>query len=163
MLIDPYTVALFGHRYINDPIELEARLEDIIGDLIKSKSYIEFLIGRNGDFDRCASSAISRMKKKYDYSNAFHVLVLPYPTAEYLNNEKYFEDYYDEIEICQASVSAHFKASIGVRNRQMVDRADLIICYIDRKSGGAFQALKYAESQNKTIINIFSCKKEITL
>lgn len=39
------------------------------------------------------------------------VLVLPYLKAEYLNNVEYFEEYYDEIEICQVSAKAHFKGA----------------------------------------------------
>ena len=34
----------------------------------------------------------------------FYLLsVLPYPTAEYLNNENYFHDYYTDIELSHAA------------------------------------------------------------
>lgn len=36
----------------------------------------------------------------------------------------------------------------------MVDRADLIICYVENKSGGAYKAMRYAEKQGKRIINL---------
>ncbi|MBQ2780993.1 MAG: hypothetical protein IJO75_06060 [Clostridia bacterium] len=74
--------------------------------------------------------------------------------AKYLNNEKYYHDYYTDVEISYAASKAHPKAAIQLRNREMVDRADLVICYIERKEGGAWQTVKYAMEQNKKVINL---------
>ena len=63
--------------------------------------------------------------------------------------------YYDEVEICSESAGAHFKAAITIRNKSMVDRADLIICAVERKQGGAWTAVKYAKDQGKEVINLF--------
>lgn len=152
--MDVFTVAFFGHRYVDNPFQIEDRLDIIIERLIRENEYVEFLVGRNGDFDQYVSSAVCRAKKKYRDDNNFLVLVLPYPTAEYQNNVEYFEEYYDEIEICQAAANAHFKSAMQIRNREMVDRADLIICCIDHNSGGAYQTIQYAKKQNKKIINL---------
>lgn len=152
--MDVFSVAFFGHRYIINPFQIESRIDIIIEKLIKEKQYVEFLVGRNGDFDQFVSSAIIRAKRKYRDDNSSLVLVLPYLTAEYRNNVEYFEEYYDEIEICQESAKVHFKSALQIRNRQMVDRADLIVCCIDHKSGGAYQTIQYAKKQNKKIINL---------
>ena len=80
--------------------------------------------------------------------------MLPYPTAEYRNNQNYFEDYYDSIEISYAASKAHPKSAMQIRNRQMVDRADLVICYVEHTEGGAYKTIKYALSVNKPIINL---------
>ena len=149
-----YTVAFFGHRYIINPFQIESRVDIIIEKLIKEKQYVEFLVGRNGGFDQFVSSAVIRAKRKFRDDNSSLVLVLPYLTAEYRNNVEYFEEYYDEIEICQESAKAHFKSALQIRNRQMVDRADLIVCCIDHESGGAYQTIQYAQKQNKKIINL---------
>ena len=82
------------------------------------------------------------------------MLVLPYERAEYRDNMESFLTYYDEVEICPESAKAHFKAAIGIRNRAMVDRADLVICAVERESSGAYTAMKYAEKQEKRIINL---------
>ena len=39
----------------------------------------------------------------------------------------------------------------------MVDRADLIVCYIEHNEGGAYKTIKYASEQNKPIINLADC------
>ena len=49
-----YTVSFFGHKEIENPTEIENRLEKIIHDLVMQKEYIEFLIGRDGEFDLLA-------------------------------------------------------------------------------------------------------------
>ena len=79
---------------------------------------------------------------------------MPYLSAEYRNNEEAYKNYYDEIEVCYKAEETHFKSAIRVRNHEMVDRADLIICYVNKKSGGAYEAVKYAEKMHKEIINL---------
>ncbi|MBQ9929578.1 MAG: hypothetical protein IJO72_02195 [Oscillospiraceae bacterium] len=153
-MLDIYTVAFFGHRYIDNPFKVEETLEEQIRKLINEKEYVDFLVGRNGEFDQCVSSTVLRVRKNVRDDNSALVLVLPYPTAEYLNNENYFYDYYTDIEISHAASVAHPKSAIQIRNREMVDRADLVICYIEHEKGGAWQTVKYAIEQGKPIIYI---------
>ena len=153
-----YTVSFFGNRQLSDPIIIEEALEAILRDLIKSKEYVEFLIGRDGEFDQLVSSAIRRGKDKYACGNVSHILVLPYMRADFRDNEKEYLDYYDEVEICAGSSEAHPKSAIQIRNRSMVDRSDLIICCIQHKSGGAYATIRYAEKLRKKIINLADSK-----
>lgn len=74
-------------------------------------------------------------------------------SVEYLAGVS-FRDYYDEIEICQNSAEAHYKSAIQIRNRQMIDRSDLIVCCIEHDSGGAYQTVQYARKQQKRIVNL---------
>ncbi len=149
-----FSVAFFGHRYIENPFQVEEHLERHIRKLLAEKEYVEFLIGRNGEFDQWVASTVRRVKRNFRDDNSELVLVLPYITAEYLNNEKSFEDYYDAIEVSHNASIAHPKSAIQIRNNEMVDRADLIICFIRKTSGGAYKTIAYAKQQNKTIINI---------
>ncbi len=149
-----YTVAFFGHRQPSSILALEERLMPILRDLINSKDYIEFLVGRDGEFDQVVSSAIHKAKESYAYGNVSHILILPYERADYRDNRERFEEYYDEVEICYESSQAHPKAAIFERNKQMALRADLIICDIEHNFGGACKAVKYAESLGKRIINL---------
>ena len=115
---------------------------------------MDFLVGRNGDFDQYASSAVLRIRKQYRDDNSSLVLVLPYATAEYLNNQESYENYYSEVEISDEASKAHPKAAIQIRNREMVDRANLILCCIEREEGGAWQTVQYAKQQGKTVTNL---------
>lgn len=153
-MLEIFTVAFFGHRYIDNPLKVEELLEEQIRKLINEKEYIDFIVGRNGDFDQCVSSTVLRVRKNVRDDNSALVLVLPYATAEYLNNEEYFHDYYSDVEISYKASKSHPKSAIQIRNREMVDRADFIICYVEEKQGGALQTIEYALKQGKSIINL---------
>ena len=153
-MLEIFTVAFFGHRYIDNPLKVEELLEEQIRKLINEKEYVDFVVGRNGEFDQCVSSTVLRVRKNVRDDNSALVLVLPYVTAEYLNNEEYFHDYYTDIEISYSASMAHPKSAIQIRNREMADRASLIICYIEENTGGAWQSVKYAIEQGKTVINL---------
>ena len=146
-----YTVSFFGHREIENALEVERKLEAKITELIQTKQYIEFLVGREGEFDILAASVVKRVKKQMDYGNCSLIWVLPYMKAEFRDNEKNYLEYYDDVEVCEQSSKAHFKSAMQIRNRAMVDRSDLVICCIQHKSGGAYKTVQYAEKQDKNI------------
>ena len=137
LYLNTYTVSFFGHRVIEDPLLIEQRLEQLICKLLKEKEYVEFLVGRDGAFDQIVSSTIRRCKRSVRDDNSAHVWVLPYPTADFRDNEEAYREYYDEIEICGTSAGGHFKGAYQARNREMVDRSKLIVFCIQHKSGGA--------------------------
>ena len=85
--MDQYTVSFFGHRVIEDPLMIEKRLEPLIRKLLKEKEYVEFLVGRDGEFDQIVTSTIRRCKRTIRDDNSAHVWVLPYPTADFRDNE----------------------------------------------------------------------------
>ena len=148
-----FTVSFFGHRIIDNPFLLEQKLEDLIRELLCSKEYVEFLVGRDGEFDQIVSSTVRRCKRSVRDDNSALVLVMPYATAEYLNNEQSFHDYYDEVEICAEAAERHFKSAHQIRNRSMVDRSDLVVFYVEHSSGGAYQTMQYAKKVNANIVN----------
>lgn len=123
-------------------------------NLITPHGYDDFLIGWDEGFDLLASSAIKRVAHNYGYGNTHFSLVLLYMKAEYRNNEKSYLEYYDEVEICSNSAEAHPKSAIQVRNRNLVDRSDFVVCCIQHKSGGAYRTIQYAKKQDKKIVNL---------
>lgn len=64
-----YTVSFFGHRYIERGLKIEHRLDKLLHDLITQKEYVDFLIGRDGEFDLLASAAIKRAVRSHGYGN----------------------------------------------------------------------------------------------
>ena len=153
-MTDIYRVAFFGHRRIYNIREIEEKLVPILNELILTKEYVEFYIGRNGDFDEFVASVIKRVQKQLDRGNNVMILTLPYTVKDI----EYYADYYDEIVIPDAIGRAHPKAAITLRNRWMADTADLIIAYIEREEGGAYSAVKYAKKLNKKVVNIGSAE-----
>ncbi|MBQ5389332.1 MAG: hypothetical protein IIU58_00325 [Clostridia bacterium] len=153
-MLDIYTVAFFGHREIDHFRESEQALEPLIESLMREHEYVEFLVGRNGEFDQMTASTVRSVRNRLDCSNCSLVLVLPYMTAEFRDNEASFLEYYDEVEVSTVADGVHFKSAMQTRNREMVDRADLVVFCVDHASGGAYQTLKYAKKNQKPYINI---------
>lgn len=149
-----YAVSFFGHRQIDNVYVIEQRLETMIRELLLSKEYVEFLVGRDGEFDQLVASTVRRYKRTVRDDNSALVLVLPYATAEYRNNEQSFHAYYDEVEICAEAAEKHFKSAHQIRNRTMVDRSNLVVFCVEHNSGGAYQTLQYAKKANANIINL---------
>ena len=158
---DKLTVSLFGHRIIEEYITVESKLYELLRIIMQREcGKVEFLVGRNGDFDLMAASVIRKSKKETGNENVFLTLVLPYVTTELRNNTESFESYYDSIEICEASADCNFKYAIVARNRDMIDRSDMVVVYVRNESGGAYQALKYSEKNQKRIINLYHTQNE---
>ena len=146
-----FTVSLFGHREMNDLQRLDELLTPMIRDLIKKKTYVSFLIGRNGEFDEFSASVIKQIQKETGKENTDITLVLPYAVADL----EYYENYYDSIVIPESVYGVHPKSAITFKNRWMIEKSDLVIVCVERKKGGAYAAMKYAEKLNKKIINIY--------
>lgn len=153
-MLNIFTVGFFGHREIENLAELENQLDKLLYELIVQKDFVEFLIGREGEFDIYASSIIKKAIRNYGNGNASLVLVLPYMKAEYRNNMQNYHDYYDEVRICNESARTHYKSAIQIRNKYIIDNSDLAVCYIRHKYGGAYNTIKYAVRQGKEIKNL---------
>lgn len=111
-----YTVSFFGHREVEGAAEIESRLERLLHDLITQKEYVEFLIGRDGEFDLLAASAIRRAVKHCGCGNTSLILVLPYMKAEYRDNEQSYLDYYDEVEMTSPELNIRVSLKLVLRS-----------------------------------------------
>ena len=152
--VNIFTVSFFGHRIIPEFREAEDRVEALVHALLLEKEYVEFLVGRDGDFDQIVSSTVKRQQRLVRDDNSSLIWILPYPTAELRNNMENFEAYYDEIEICGNAASSHPKGAFQIRNRQMVKRSNLVVFYVDHTGGGAYQTMRYAQKEKKNILNL---------
>ena len=145
-----FTVSLFGHRKLDDLRHIDEKLIPILKELIRTKEYVAFLIGRNGEFDEYAASVIKRVQKELGSDNNDMTLVLPYSVADI----EYYEKYYDNIIIPESVGSVHPKSAITLKNRWMIEQSNLVIVYVEQNNGGAYNALEYAKKQQKEIINL---------
>lgn len=152
--MDIYTVSFFGHRELNESLTVEKRLDQIIEYFIKNKAHIEFLVGREGEFDMLVSSCIYRSDKRFAAGNITHVLVLPQERPEFSRNMDSLLKYYSKVEICDGSRMSYMKTAVRIRNRDMIDRSDLVVCYVKDKQDIAYEAIQYAVSRHKKVINI---------
>ena len=127
--MESYRVALFGHSIYNNPAA-DARLERLLQALMREHPFVEFFIGRHGDFDISAAATIKRVRTHNDRNNTTLTLVLPYHVAD----EGYYQVYYDDL-CYPLPPRTHFKAAIIECNRWMIEQADLVIELVQRNEG----------------------------
>jgi len=147
LLNEVYRVALFGHRDFCQHKRLDDKLYPLVKEVLRTKDFVEIYIGRDGEFDIYAASVIKRVQMVMGSENSELNLVLPYVRKDI----EYYEKYYDRVSI---PISAHPKIAITKRNEWVVEQADLVICYVERKKGGAYTAMKYAETLGKAVLNL---------
>ncbi len=69
-MFNTYTVSFFGHRYIDNYFAVEKKLEGLIRELLMTKNYVEFLIGRDGEFDQIVASTVKVVKRSVGDDNS---------------------------------------------------------------------------------------------
>lgn len=134
----------FGHG--DAPEEIRARLKEVIVDLIKNKDVDTFYVGTHGNFDNMAYSILRELKTIY-HMNFFVVL----PCVPVKENK-----YGNEINTIVPEGIENVPPRWGIiyRNKWMIKKSDYVIVYVTREMGGAAKFKKYAQKENKSIINI---------
>ena len=150
MIEEIYRVSFIGHRQIDRFRFVEEHLDQIISELLNNKEYVEFYVGRNGDFDTMVASAVKRGQKAYGAANSSLILVLPYTVSDM----ELLEQFYDEIWLPEELYKVHYKSAITKRNEWLVKNSDLFVAYVVNDSGGAAYCLKQAQKEGVQIKNI---------
>lgn len=136
----------FGHREVFQNIS--EQLDRAVLDATEQGCTL-FYTGAMGEFDNLFSAAVRKAKKSYP--NIKLVCVKPYMTKEINKSGEYLYTLYDDIIIPTELADVHYKSVITKRNRWIISHSDVIIIYTVRNYGGAYNALKYARAQSKTI------------
>ncbi len=135
-----YRVSFIGHREVDDFSFVEEQVQNVVTDLISSKEYVEFYVGRNGEFDLLVASVIKRVKRDMGDRNSALILVLPYVVAHMED----YENYYDEVLLPRELYGVHFKSAITKRNEWFIEKSDLLVAYVVKDYGGAALCLNKA-------------------
>ncbi len=147
---DTFRVALFGHRDFDGHRAVEWRLSSLLKELIRSKTFVEIYVGRNGEFDIFSASVVKRVMRAMGNECGELICVLPYSQRDI----EFYEKYYDSVIIPECVCGVHPKGAIVRRNRWMVEQASLVICYVNEEHGGTYEALRYAKRLGKVTINL---------
>lgn len=145
-----FRVAFIGHRIVDKLNAARDELLKIVTYLIEHYEFVEFLVGKDGDFDDIAAQAVRRVQKDLGKANSFLVWVQPYEMAM----NEYLEKSFDEIYLPPELYHVHYKGAIVARNKWMVDQCDLLIAYIKNKDGNAKKIFDYGIGKGKYFVNV---------
>ena len=150
-MIDKAKTALFiGNR---DCYQIKkADIERAVVNAIENGIEI-FLNGGQGYFDQTCAAIVHRLKKRYPHIKS--ILVIPYRDF-FVFNDSWFDEIIYPFESHTFSYYT-YKGNISKRNRILVERSSVAICYVYR-SGGAAKTLDHAKRQKLKIINLLQEK-----
>lgn len=137
----------FGHRDVFENIS-----DQLYNTLlhIAEQGCKTFYTGGMGEFDKLFSSAVRRIKSRFPDIKL--ICVKPYMTRDINEYGEYLFSLYDDIIIPTELADVHYKSVITKRNRLMIDWCDVVIGYVNREYGGAYESIKYAEKQRIEVI-----------
>ncbi len=147
--METYKITFIGHREFYHHRTLEEKLPKLLRQYLSSHEYVEFYIGRSGEFDIAVASIVKQLQKDLGTHNNRLILVLPYPVKNIDEHEKY----YDKVLLPLPSTT-HYKRAITARNEWLVDNCDLLIAYTERETGGAYATCKYARKTGKPVVQL---------
>ena len=142
-----------GHSKIYNSDEIVDKLLKHIERLIVEENVSEFWVGNYGNFDKLSAKAVRSLKAQYPKISL--ILVIPYLTKEINDYKDMYYKNYDSILMADMPERTLQKFRILKCNEYMVNNSDFIICYVERRSGGAAKTLEYAEKKmNIKIYNL---------
>ena len=148
------TCCVFGHRIINETVELRTKLIKTIERLITKENVDTFLFGSKSRFNSLCYELVTNLKEKYPHIKRIYVRAeFPVINDDYKAYllELYEDTFYPE------KIKGLGRAAYVERNYEMINKSKYCIVYYDeanapttRKSGTRI-ALDYAVKQKRNI------------
>ncbi len=150
------TVCFTGHRQLEDheAETISARL-DLLLPKLYLQGYRRFLCGGALGFDTLAAEAVMRLQAIYP--DVMLVMAIPCATQAMrwnkMDTRRYEQILYaaDETHVLSP---AYYNGCMMVRNRFMVDRSALCVCYLDKMKGGTMSTVAYAVQEKLSVLNL---------
>ena len=144
-------ITFCGHGDFTATADRENRLLTLL-EFYADDSHTELLLGGYGNFDAFAFRCGKILQRKHP--NVSLIFVTPYMiTDQKMGNSTQKGAEYDQI-IYPPLENVPPRYAIIHRNRYMVEQADLVIAYITRSRGGAYQTYQHAQRKHKKIHNL---------
>ena len=134
------TVTFFGHR--DTPKETEPALRLTLIDLIENKKATVVYVGNHGNFDALVRRQLEDLSKTYPIK---YYVVLDYMPGK--------NDTHDERSILTEGIeTVPRRFAINHRNKWMLTKSDIVVTYVTRNFGGAWEFEQMAEKAQKYMI-----------
>lgn len=143
-------IAFCGHSENVSNCKLENRILELL-ELEAQDESVVFYLGGYGVFDSIAHSCCKKYQRIHTSAKLY--FITPYIDKVYLKNREILIDdcdgtIYPEIE------NTPRRYAILARNKWIVEKADLIIAYVNHSWGGAAKTLNYANKTKTRYINL---------
>ena len=136
------TVTFFGHR--DTPKEIEPALRLTLIDLIENKNATVFYVGNHGNFDAMVRRQLEDLSKTYPIK--YYVVLAYMPNKNDESNKHSI--------LPEGIETVPYRFAINYRNKWMLNKADIVVTYVTRNFGGAWEFKQMANSKEKLLIDL---------
>ena len=105
-----------------------------------------FYVGNNGNFDTMVRRQLVELSQFYPITYSVVLAYIPTKKSEY--------DDFTNTLLPEGIESVPKRFAISYRNKWMVEQSDIVITYVARTYGGAWQFKALAERQGKMVIEL---------
>ena len=150
------TVCFSGHRNIDRSVlpRLREELESTVRQLISGGADV-FICGGALGFDLLAEQLILALQGEFPHIRLVLALPCPRHYARWGAAEQAeFKKMVDAANVTVYVSSEYTRTCMFDRNKYMVDRADVLVCYLTEFKGGTVQTANYAKKAGKKIVNL---------
>jgi len=148
-------VCFTGHRNLMGQQAALAPLLDQMIEALYRRGYRRFFSGGALGFDLLAAQRVLQFRE--NHSNVRLIMVLPcanqaasWPKAECQRYEHVLHQA-DEVRVLALS---YYQGCMMVRNRHMVDRSSVCVCFLCKPKGGTMSTVAYAASEGLPLLNL---------
>jgi len=146
-------ITFIGHSTVCFHDKIKEVVKEKIRDNIADNETVSCFLGGYGDFDRICAVACRELKSEYNEIELLYIT--PYIS---ISEQKKINEM-QKSKLCDASIyppieKVPLRYAILKRNEWMIEKADLVIAFVDKSYGGAFNSLNLAKRKKKRIINI---------
>ncbi len=137
------TVTFFGHR--DAPKETEPALRLALIDLIENKNATLFFAGNHGNFDAMVRRQLEDLSKTYPIK--YYVVLAYMPNKNDVPNEHSI--------LPEGIETVPRRFAINYRNKWMLGKSDIVVTYVTRNFGGAWEFKHMAVKNKKNVFELF--------
>ena len=139
--LNTYSCVFTGHRELEEDFSVR-QLRSVIEEVIKG-GVKDFYNGMAKGFDLTAATVVVKLKKKYPQIRL--IACVPCYGQEKYFSEKDKKTYVSILKKADEKIilsPSYYRGCMQVRDRYMVERADVMIAYCKKKEGGAAYTVK---------------------
>lgn len=140
-----YTCFFIGHR--DAPSSIQEKLNETVERLVKECWVTDFVVGRYGNFDRMAVSAVQRVICMYPRKEVTAELLDPYIYDT--QSRPFLPNHFDSYYYPEGLEAVPKRYCIEKANQLVLDESDYLICYVTRDGGNAAKLFRRAKRLEK--------------
>ena len=150
------TCCFTGHREIPSEKQraVAARLRETLVTLIE-QGVRYFGAGGALGFDTLAAQTVLTLKSAYPHIRLILVLPCKEQAARWsAADQAVYREILSRADKVVWTAEHYHRGCMHVRNRHLVDHADVCVCYLEKNSGGTAYTVGYAQEKGLPVINV---------